>query len=306
MEYKDYYKTLGVERNASPEEIKKTYRKLAMKYHPDRNKDNKEAEEKFKNINEAYEVLSDSKKRARYDQLGASYSQWQEKGGNPGNFNWNEWASSGRGGQGTQVDMGDFEEMFGGGFSDFFSAIFGGMPASSRRQQPRSSARPMTYQQQIEITLDEAYKGTVRTFQVENRRIEVKIPAGAKTGTKVRVSGGGPATSMGQSSDLYLAVQVLPDNRFSIDGEDLTTEVKVDLYTAVLGGSVKVFTFAGEVNLTIPAGTQPGQTFRLPARGMPALKSPQTFGNLYVRVKVEVPKNLSVDQRELFEKLKNT
>ena len=306
MEYKDYYKILGVERNATAEEIKKAFRKLAMKYHPDRNKGNKEAEENFKNINEANEVLSDPKKRARYDQLGNSYSQWQNRGGNPGNFNWNDWASnSGQGGQGRQVDMNDFNDMFGGGFSDFFSTIFGGQPTGARRQT-RSSARPLTYQQQIEIMLDEAYKGTQRTFQVDKRRIEVKIPVGARTGTKIRVAGGGPAASPGQTSDLYLVVKVLPDARFVVEGDDLTTEVKLDLYTAVLGGVVKVFTFAGDVNLTIPPGTQPGQVFRLTGRGMPLLKSPQNFGNLYVRVKLEIPKNLSAAQRDLFEKLKNS
>ena len=299
MEYKDYYKTLGVERNASPEEIKKAFRKLALKHHPDRNKGNKEAEEKFKDINEANEVLSDPQKRARYDQLGASYSDWQQNGGNTGNFNWNDWASaSRRGGQTTQVDMNDLNEMFGGGFSDFFSTIFGGMPQSSRHQ-PRSSAR-QSYQQQVQITLDESYHGTTRMFQVEHRRIEVKIPAGATTGTKVRVNGGGP----GGNSDLYLIVEVLPDSRFSRDGQDLTTEVKVDLYTAILGGTVKVTTLSGDVNLSIPAGTQPGQTFRLAGKGMPALRSPSTFGNLFVRVKVEIPKTLTASQRETFEKLK--
>jgi curved DNA-binding protein len=182
MEYKDYYKTLGVERNASAEDIKKTFRKLAMKYHPDRNKGNKEAEEKFKDINEAYEVLSDPQKRARYDQLGASYSQWQQNGGDSGNFNWNDWANAaGRGG--TQVDMGDFGDLFGGGFSDFFSAIFGGMPTSNVGRRGRSSARP-SFQQQVDITLDEAYRGTQRTFQVGQRRIEVKIPQAQKPGPR--------------------------------------------------------------------------------------------------------------------------
>jgi curved DNA-binding protein len=304
MEYKDYYKTLGVERNASAEEIKKTYRKLAMKYHPDRNKDDKQAEEMFKSINEAYEVLGDPKKRARYDQLGDSYSQWQNRGGNPGNFNWNEWATNR--GQGTQMDMDDFSEMFGGGFSDFFSAIFGGMPMTgNRRTSSRASARPMTYEQKVDITLEEAYKGTTRLFQVDKRKIEVKVPAGAKTGTKVRVAGGGPSSN-GQATDLYLVMRVLPDKRFSVDGEDLTTEMKLELYTAVLGGVIKVSTMAGDVNLTIPAGTQPGQVFRLAGRGMPVLKSAQTFGNLYVKVKVEIPKNLSKVQRELFEKLQNS
>jgi curved DNA-binding protein len=302
MEYKDYYKTLGVERNASADEIKKTYRKLAMKYHPDRNKGNKEAEEKFKDINEAYEVLGDSKKRARYDQLGDSYSQWQNKGGNPGNYNWNQWTTNQGGSQ--QVNMDDFEEMFGGGFSDFFSSIFGGMPATGRRQTTRTAARPLTYEQKVEISLEEAYKGTVRSYSINNQQKDARIPPGAKTGTRIRFAGGGPSNN-GQSTDLYLVVTVLPDSRFTVKDNDLTTEVTIDLYTAVLGGSVKVFTFAGEVSLTIPAGTQPGKMFRLAGRGMPILKS-GNFGDLYVKVKVELPKTLTTEQHDLFEKLKNS
>lgn len=298
MEYKDYYKILGVDRNASSDEIKKAFRKLALKYHPDRNRGNKEAEEKFKEVNEANEVLSDPQKRARYDQLGASYSDWQAQGGNTGNFNWNQWASAAAQGRGQTVDMGDLNDLFGGGFSDFFSTIFGGMPQTARRQ-PRSSAR-QSYQQPVEITLDEAYRGTTRVFQVEQRRIEVKIPAGAMNGTKVRVRGGGPSGN----SDLYLVVQLAPDNRFAVEGQDLTTEVKVDLYTAVLGGTVKVSTLSGDVTLTIPAGTQPGQTFRLAGKGMPALRDPHSYGNLLVRVKVELPRSLTTSQRDLFEKLR--
>lgn len=300
MEYKDYYKILGVERSASADEIKKTYRKLAMKYHPDRNKGNKEAEEKFKDINEAYEVLGDPKKRSRYDQLGDSYSQWQNRGGNPGNYNWNQWTTN----QGTQVNMNDFEDLFGGaGFSDFFSAIFGGMPTNGRRQQTRTPARPMTYEQKVDITLEEAYRGTIRSYTINNQKKDAKIPAGAKTGMKIRFAGGGPSNN-GQSTDLYLVVTVLPDNRFSVNGVDLTTEVTIDLFTAVLGGSVKVYTFAGDVTLTIPAGTQPGTAFRLAGRGMPVIKT-GNFGDLFVKVKVEIPKNLSKEQNDLFEKLKN-
>lgn len=299
MEYKDYYKILGVARTASAEEIKKTYRKLAMKYHPDRNKGNKEAEEKFKDINEAYEVLGDPKKRSRYDQLGDSYSQWQNRGGNPGNYNWNQWTTN----QGTQVNMNDFEDLFGGaGFSDFFSAIFGGMPTSGRRPQSRTQARPLTYEQKVEISLEEAYRGTVRSYTINNQKKDAKIPPGAKTGTKIRFAGGGPSNN-GQSTDLYLVVTVLPDKRFSVQGEDLTTEMTIDLFTAILGGSVKVFTFAGDVTLTIPAGTQPGTAFRLAGRGMPILKSGK-FGDLFVKVKVELPKNLTREQQELFEKLR--
>jgi curved DNA-binding protein len=310
MDYKDYYKLLGVDRKASQDEIKKEYRKLAMKYHPDRNKDNKQAEEKFKEINEANEVLSDPKKRERYDQLGNSYTQWQQHGGNPGNFNWNEWYS-GQGGQGQQADT-DFGDIF----SDFFSAIFGGMPASGRTQtrqtvrqttrQPASqTSRQVTkYEQKIQITLEEAYQGTQRLLQVNDRRIEVKIPAGARNGTKVRVAGAGPENGYGQKSDIYLVIEILPNNKYSLSGSDLTTEVKIDLFTAVLGGSVTVNTISGNVVLTIPPGTQPGQKFRLSGRGMPVLKSSGTYGNLYVQAKVELPKKLTDEQRKLFEELK--
>lgn len=307
MEYKDYYKTLGVDRKATSDEIKKAFRKLAMKYHPDRNKGNKEAEEKFKDINEAYEVLSDSQKRSRYDQLGESYSQYQARGGAPGGFDWSQWTTGAPGSYATQVDMGDLDSMF-GGFSDFFSSLFGGMPASSgtRTRTQSRQVQPQAYEQPIQITLDEAYHGTSRLLQIDNRKIEVKIPAGAKTGTKVRVAGAGPSTSRGQSSDIYLVVEVLPDSRFSVDGTDLTTEIPVDLYTAVLGGTTKVSTLAGEVQLTIPAGTQPGQRIRLAGRGLPVLRSAGTFGDLFVRIRVELPRKLTSTQRELFEKLRSS
>jgi len=302
MEYKDYYKVLGVDRKATQDEIKKTYRKLAMKYHPDQNRGNKQAEEKFKDINEAYEVLGDAKKREKYDHLGSSYSQWQQAGGNPGNFNWNEWASRQPQGQGRQVDMGDFEDAF-GGFSDFFSAIFGGM-GGGMNTATRQQARPQAIEQGVQITLDEAYHGTQRIFQIGDRRIEVKIPAGATTGTKVRMSGAVPISSGGRG-DLHLVVEVLPHDRFSIEGSNLTTEVKVDLYTAVLGGSVNVRTLSGDVVLTIPAGTQPGQKIRLSGRGMPKLREPNTYGDLFAVIRVELPRKLNEKQRKLFNELRN-
>ena len=300
MDYKDYYKVLGVDRKATQDEIKKTYRKLAMKYHPDQNRGNKQAEEKFKEINEAYEVLGDAKKREKYDQLGSSYSQWQQAGGNPGNFNWNEWVSRQPQG-GRQVDMGDFGDVF-GGFSDFFSAIFGGM--GGMNTATRQQARPQAIEQGVQITLDEAYRGTQRVFQIGDRRIEVKIPAGAMTGTNVRMSGAVP-TSTGGRGDLHLVVEVLPDTRFATEGANLTTEVEVDLYTAVLGGSAKVHTLSGDVVLTIPAGTQPGQKIRLAGRGMPKLKEPEKFGDLFAVIKVNIPRKLTDKQRRLFTDLRN-
>ncbi len=303
MEYKDYYKVLGVERKATQDEIKKTYRKLAMKYHPDQNPGNKTSEEKFKDINEAYEVLSDPKKRAHYDQLGDSYNQWQSRGGNPGNFNWNDWTNQQPRGRTSPVDMGDYDDVF-GGFSDFFSAIFGGVPGGARSAS-RQPARAQVIEQKVEITLEEAYRGTERLFQIGDKRIEVKIPAGATTGTKVRMAGAVPSSMGGQRGDLHLVVAVMPHSRYKVDGANLSTEVKIDLFTAVLGGTTNVSTLSGEVRLTIPAGTQAGQKIRLTGRGLPKLKEPKVFGDLFVLVKVDLPKKLSDKQRKLFEQLRD-
>lgn len=304
MEYKDYYKILGVEKKASEAEIKSAYRKLAMKFHPDRNPGNKAAEDKFKEINEAYEVLGDSGKRSHYDQLGASYQRWQQTGGSPGSFNWNEWFTQSQGGRASQVDV---EDLFGGlgGFSDFFSSIFGGTGGGTVRQQTaRRSRQPAAYEQAVQITLDEAYHGANRILQINGRRLEGKIPPGAKTGTKVRLGGMGPAGPDGQKSDIYLVVEVLPDPRFQRKGNDLYGEVVVDLYTAVLGGQVRVPTLTSDVLLTIPPGTQPGQKFRLSGRGMPDLRDPKKFGDLYATTKVQIPRELNARQRELFEQLR--
>ncbi len=307
MEYKDYYKILGVDRNADEQTIKRAYRKLALKYHPDRNPNNKQAEEQFKEINEAYQVLSDKEKRARYDQLGESYSRWQQGGGQPGGFNWQDWVYQPQQGGGQRVNVEDLEDLFGGGFSDFFSSIFGGMGAETARGAGRRVRRtpPRSYEQPVTISFQEAFRGTERSIQVDGRRLEVKIPAGAKTGTKVRVPGAAPAEPGGQHGDLYLVIEVAEDNRFERQVDNLYTDVSVDLYTAVLGGQANVPTPAGNVSLTIPAGTQPGQLIRLAGRGMPLLRSPQQHGDLFARIKVQIPRNLSQHQRELFEQLRS-
>jgi curved DNA-binding protein len=304
MQYKDYYQILGVDKKATTDEIKRAYRKLAMKYHPDRNPGNKGAEEKFKEINEAQEVLSDPKKRERYDQLGRSYHDWQQRGGSDGSFRWEDWTTA-AGSGGTRVNMNDlgdiFEEM---GFSDFFNSIFGGMGGmgTDRRTQTRPS-QPLVVEQPVSISFLESYLGTQRLFQVGNNKIEVKIPAGAKTGTKVRVAGAGPQQGS-RKSDLYLVIDVKPDSRFERQGDDLQTEVEIDLTTAVLGGEVTVATPNRGVLLMIPAGTQPGQVFRLGGKGMPVLRQPGLSGNLMVKVKVRIPKNLSREQQRLFEQLR--
>jgi curved DNA-binding protein len=307
MEYKDYYKSLGVERKASDDEIKRAYRKLAMKYHPDRNPNDPKAEEKFKEINEANQVLSDPEKRSRYDQLGTSYDQWQQRGGTPGGFSWEDWYAT-PGGGGTQVDYGNLDDLFGGSFSEFFRRIFGGMDygaATRQRQNPGTSRAVQTpqYTQEVEISLTEAYTGAVRRLDVDGIQKEVKIPAGARTGTKVRISGLVPVGTSGQKADLYLIIKVADDPRFERKGNDLHTDSPVDLYTAILGGEVTIPTLMGSVVLTIPPGTQPGQSIRLAGKGMPHLKDPKTHGDLFAHIKVKLPKNLSERQKELFQEL---
>lgn len=299
MEYKDYYKILGVERGADEKEIKRAYRKLALKYHPDKNPGDDQAEAKFKEINEAYEVLGDRDKRAKYDQLGASYRQWERMGRGTGDFDWSQWAGGGPGG--TRVEFGDLGDLFGGGFSDFFNAIFGGGMAGAgpRRATPQ---RGQDVQHQLTISLAEAYQGTQRLIQMDGKKLEVKIPSGARTGTRVRLSGQG-MPGAGRSGDLYLTVEVAQDPRFERKGDDLYVEHEVDLYTAVLGGEATVPTLAGDLVLTIPPGSQPGRTFRLKGRGMPKLRKPNQHGDLYVRLQVELPEKLSAEEKELFEKL---
>jgi curved DNA-binding protein len=300
MEYKDYYKILGVPRDAEEKDIKKAYRKLAVKYHPDKNPGDHQAEERFKEINEAYEVLGDSTKRAKYDQLGQSYQAWQRTGGQPGGFDWSQWTGGVPGG--VRVEVGDLGDLFGGGFSDFFNAIFGGMPGTGQGFGERASGRGRDIEQPVTISLNEAYTGATRALTRNGKRLEVKIPPGATSGTRVRISGQGEAGQR-QAGDLYLTVEVAPDPRFERSGDDLYTQFTVDLPTAVLGGEASVVTPGGAVVLTIPPGSQPDQTFRLKGRGMPRLRKMKDHGDLFARLKIEVPRDLSKRERELFQEL---
>jgi curved DNA-binding protein len=306
MEYKDYYKILGVERNASEDVIKRAYRKLAKQYHPDKNPGDKNSEEKFKEINEAYEVLSDPAKRARYEQLGESYTRWQQRGTQQGGFNWEDWVTYSPGG-GASADYGNLDDILGGSFSEFFRRIFGGMPEAGRSGgNPRSAYGRQVpvpaYEQEVRITLQEAYHGSTRLVEIGGRRLEVKIPAGARNGLKVRVADAMTAVT-GQKQDLFLVIQVTEDGAFERKGDDLYTSVSADLYTAVLGGELTIPTLSGNVVLTIPSGAQPDQTFRLSGRGMPRLKNSSEHGDLFVKLKVKLPRTLTPSQRELFQKL---
>jgi curved DNA-binding protein len=315
MDYKDYYSILGVAKTASQDEIKKAYRKLARKYHPDLNKDDPQAEQRFKDINEANEVLSDAEKRKMYDQFGSQWQQYQRAGGRPDDF-WSQWgAQQGSGGRGQTrtVSQEEFEQMFGGsgGFSDFFEALFGQMGGRSTRgqninfgdlfgQQGQTMHRSRDVEHAIEISLAEAFYGTSRTIQWENgRTIEAKIPRGVKTGSRVRLKGQGE-----DGGHLYLTIKVQPDGQFERDGDDLKTAVPVDLYTALLGGEANVSTIDRTVKLAIPPETANGKQFRLRGLGMPNLKNPEERGNLYATVAVALPTNLGEEEKELFEKLR--
>jgi curved DNA-binding protein len=302
MDYKDYYKILGVERKADKPEIQKAYRRLARQYHPDVNPNNKEAEDKFKEINEAYEVLSDPDKRAQYDKFGSEWQRYQQQGGaNTGDFDWSRW-NQGNGQQYTYTTSQDMGEMFGndGQFSDFFENLFGQSRAqSSGPRRGRDSEAP------VQITLEEAYRGTSRMLSREGREVEVKIPPGVRTGSRVRLPGqGGPGRNGGQSGDLFLVVEVQPDERFERREDDLYTEFEVPLYTAVLGGKADVPTLDGSVQLVIPPQTQNERLFRVRGKGMPKLKNPAEHGDLYAKIKVRLPTNLSKDEVALFEQLR--
>jgi curved DNA-binding protein len=318
MEYKDYYATLGVDRDADQQEIRQAFRRLARQHHPDVNPGDANAEERFKEINEAYEVLSDPEKRAKYDQLGRDYARWQQAGRDPSGFHWDQWTAGtpGAGGQRVYVRQGtpeDLEDLFGGRspFSDFFSQIFGGMGQGAAPQEGfQYQVRPhrgQDYEQELEISLREAYQGTARILQKNGRRLEVKIPPGVRDGTRIRMAAeGGPGQAGAESGDLYLRVRTLPDPQFEREGDDLHVTVPVDLYTAVLGGEVRAPTLSGAVMLRIPAGTQNGRVFRLQGQGMPRLRQPEDHGDLYAQVQVQLPDALSERQKELFEELRST
>jgi curved DNA-binding protein len=308
VQFRDYYETLGVSKTASEDEIKSAFRKLARKYHPDVAKDKKEAEEKFKQINEAYEVLSDPEKRRKYDQLGENWNQPggfqpppQWGGGQPGGFRW---------GSG---ENGGVEFEFGGtGFSDFFEAFFGGGRGRSAfggfGQRGTMAERGSDVEADIMVTLEEALHGSTR--QVSLRRAgskktetyQVKIPRGVREGQRIRLAGQGEAGERGgKSGDLFLRVRLARHPDFSVEGSDLVHEVKIAPWQATLGDQLIVPTLEGSARLKLPPGTQGGQRFRLRGRGLPGVSGQR--GDLYVVAQISVPKKLSEREREIWEQL---
>ena len=317
MEFKDYYQTLGLGKTASGKEIKQAYRKLARKHHPDVNPGDKVAEARFKDVNEAYEVLGDTQKRKKYDELGSNWRMYEQAappyGADPFGGAWSTQGGS-QGGYRT-MSAEEVEDMLGGEgvFSEFFRTFFGGGEPQGRARRSRS-ARPRQRQgedveQDLPLTLDDAFHGAMRRISIKRdghaRTLDVRIPAGVKDGSRVRLPGeGGPGSGGGAAGDLYLRIRLAPHARFERKGQDLHVKVGVPVTTAVLGGEASVPTLGGrELRLKIPAGTQNGQVFRLRGHGMPSATKPEERGDLFATVDVEVPRTLTPEERKHYEAL---
>jgi curved DNA-binding protein len=326
MDFKDYYATLGIPKTASEKDVKQAFRKLARKYHPDVNPGDKTAETKFKEINEAYEVIGDPEKRKKYDELGSNwkrYEQAQRAGGAaPGGFDPSQWGFGGGGaggGQGTYRTMTaeEMRDLFGDEdpFSDFFHAFFSGGEPQMRGRGGRAGSRTSRVRQgrdvehSIDLSLEDAYRGTMRRLSLQHdgqtRTVDVRIPAGVGEGSRVRVSGEGEqGAGGGTAGDLYLRVHLTADSRFERKGQDLHAKVRVPVTTAVLGGEAEVPNLSGKpMRLRIPPGTQNGQVFRLRGKGMPLVGKANEFGDFYATVEAELPRELTPEERSHYEAL---
>ena len=326
MDFKDYYTTLGVSKTATDKEIKQAFRKLARKFHPDVNPGDKGAEAKFKEVNEANEVLSDPAKRKKYDELGANWRQYENAppgaggpfgGGAPFGGGW---STGGRQGGFRTMTPEEMEDMFGGGgggspFSDFFNTFFGGAhgddePGSARGRARSRSRKGQDVEHPFELDLEDAIKGSVQRLQLRHdghaRTVEVRIPAGVTDGSRVRVTGeGGRGTGSAASGDLYLRVQLKPHPVFDVKGRDVYTRARVPVPVAVLGGEIDVVTPEHKtLRLKLPAGTQSGQKFRLRGHGLPSVGKPDERGDLYANIDVDIPKSLSDEERAHYEALR--
>ena len=296
MEFIDYYKILGLSSSATADEVKKAYRKLARKYHPDLNPNDVSAQRKFQEINEANEVLSDPEKRKQYDKYGKDWKNADafERAGS---------GYSGRTGFGGRSQRGgDYSDPFGqAGFSDFFEHLFGGGQTQGRSQ---AMFKGQDFKATLQLSQRDVYETHKRTLDINGQKIRLTIHAGVEDGQTIKVKGyGGPGTNGGPKGDLYLKFQLTPDTVFKREGKNLFKTEPLDLYTAVLGGEITVNTFDGKVKLLIKPGTQNGAKVKLKGKGFPVYKKEGEFGDLYLTFQIEIPTNLSTDERELFEKL---
>jgi curved DNA-binding protein len=305
MDYKDYYKILGLEKTATTEQIKKAYRKLARQYHPDVNPNDATAEQKFKEINEANEVLSDPDKRQKYDQFGADYQRYEQAGAGgtgrgPGGFDWSQYAQGGGQGGfgGGGSPFGDEDD-----FSDFFSSMFGGMGGAAGSRSTRPGAG-QDYQAELELTLEEAYHGGPRTITVQGKNLRITIHPGVADGQTIRLRDqGGPGRNGGPNGSLLITFRILPDARYARTGDDLTQDVPVSLYRALLGGSQTVETLSGTVKVTIKPESVNGTRLRLRGKGFPVYRQEGKFGDLYLRLNVQLPQHLTDQEKDLIKQL---
>ena len=311
MDYKDYYKILGVEKTATADQIKKAYRKLARQHHPDVNPNDATAEQKFKEVNEANEVLSDPEKRKKYDQFGADYQRYEQAGAGgagrgPGGFDWSQYAQGGAGGQGGNPFGG-----FGGGgassgedFSDFFSSLFGGMGGGQAGGRSPRPGAGQDYQAELELTLEEAYHGGPRTITVQGKNLRITIHPGVADGQTIRLRDqGGPGRNGGPNGSLLITFRILPDARYVRTGDDLTQDVPVSLYRALLGGSQTVETLSGTVKINITPESTSGTRLRLRGKGFPVYREADKHGDLYLRLTVQLPQHLTDQEKDLIKQL---
>jgi len=329
MEYKDYYKTLGVSRDASQDEIKKQYRKMAAKFHPDKNPGNKRAEEKFKEIGEAYEVLKDPEKRKLYDQVGSDWKKYEQAGASADDFNWQQYARSGGGGGRQRVNI-NMDDIFGGGrqsagggspFSSFFETLFGGGQYGGNGGDPFGGQTSQTYSRtgpgartrqrtriadteaQISIDLEDVMHGVEKQLRIGSEKMKVKIPAGIEDGKRLKLKGKGKPGPGGRKGDLYLKIKIQDKEGFERIGKDIVQTVNLPVYKAALGGDLTVQTLDGKVKLNVPAETQNGKMFRLAGRGLPEFNNADKRGNYYIKIALELPEKLTAEERKLYKKL---
>lgn len=303
MDFRDYYKILGVEKTATQEAIKKAFRKLAIKHHPDKHPGDKKAEEKFKEINEANEVLSDPEKRKKYDELGSDYQNYQQHGQSSGQgFDWSQFQNGG--GQRRQrssqsADFGNDQ------FSDFFESFFGGAGGGGFEGGARGNRtrKGQDLESSVSISLEDAYTGSAKLMEINGEKIEIKFK-GVADGQVLRIKGkGGKGANGGAAGDIYLKVNIAPHNQFERKGVDLHCEEPVDLYTVILGGKATIKTLKGSIAIEIAKGTDNGKVLRLKGMGMPVFGSATETGDLYVKIKVVLPQKLSEKELELFKSL---
>ncbi len=294
MDYIDYYKILDLKKDATTEDIKKAYRKLARKHHPDLNPNNEEANRKFQQVNEANEVLSDPEKRKKYDKYG---KDWQHADQLDAQQRQQRQYQSQGGGFGGSSYTGGFD---GGDFSDFFSSMFGGGGRSSRN----SPFKGQDYNADLQLNLLDAYTTHKQTLTVNGKQVRITIPAGVENGQKIKLPGyGAPGANNGPPGDLYIKFNITDDPKFKRKGNDIYIQEEIDLYTAVLGGEKIIDTLNGKVKLKVPEGTQPDATLRLKGKGFPVYKKENHFGDLYIKWLVKLPTGLNAEQKEIFDKL---